>query len=835
MAYLVVENFSGGLDGRRHVLASKPGTLARLRNGHVTRGGEVEKRKAFSTHATLPTGTFGLQVAGGKLWTFGSGASPTMPAGVDYHRLQHPDGLSMTALVSSTAYGGKTFAIAEYSDGSRFAFWGASIVSDFVDGVVRPSMVDIAGFASHLAGLFPRNGYTATATGTGIIITGPVGVEFTLDVATTGTLTATMTKTQTSVTPVLGVAAKGSFTVSQGSENPAKTAERNIRFLDVNALPDITGIYVNGVEILGLSPGSGIRYNSAPDTPGGWNNGPILCRTLAYFINQNTVNSNRSAHNYNIQQSGTDSGRIQIKGDPREGPDENGYEVFIEFASNPNVANGHDELIDTHTHSPYHAGRYIGKFGTFSGGTLNGIESVRVDGVEQVGSFVHWITSNSVTAASASDAVNTFASPVEYLASVSEARVVLTDNTNSGASANGRVISVGTIGNAIVSSVVNMNGGTNVTGGQSQKNSVAIAGTFTPGSTLSLVITETRDPINPIYIGSSRVGGTRPSFVTTFKSKIQLLAGSSLYSSAVDNPTQWGLGGIGTSVIDLSNNFDGAEELISCAPYQGKFAIFSRRNCQVWNIDVDPAQNSQLQIVQNTGCLSGLSATTYGDIDVFYLSDAGVRSLRARDGTNQAMVNDVGIQVDNFILDELRGLSADDLRKANATIDPVDGRYMLAIGTKVYVLSQFSASGISSWSTYEPGFAIEKMMVLSGRLYARSGNTVYLYGGADNNTYDSTEVELIFPYLDGGKPAHRKTLNGVDLTVEGTWALHIGTDPSAPEARDHVANVSAPTFSLGRVIAVGFGTHFGIRLTSSTNGYARLANLLVHYELNDAD
>lgn len=835
MAYLVVENFSGGLDGRRHVLASKPGTLAVLRNGHVTRGGEIEKRKAFSAHASLPTGTFGLQVAGGKLWTFGSDATPSMPAGVDYHRLQHPDGLAMTSIVSSTAYGGKTFAIAEYSDGSRFAFWGADIVGDFVNGVIRPSMVNIAGFASHLAGLFPRNGYTAVATPTGLIITGPVGVAFTLDVSTSGTIEATATKTQTAVAEVVGVPAKGSFTVSQGSETPASTGGRHIRYLNVNQLPDITGIYVNGVEILGLSPGSGLRYNSAPDTPWGWNDGPILCRTLAYFINQNTVNSRRSATNYNINQSGTDTGVLGIKGDPREGSNEDGYEVYIEFASQHDGTNSYTDLVNNSLPSPYNEGHFIGKFGTFSNGASNGIESIRVDGVEQTGSFVHWLTSNSFTAASASDAMSTFTADVEYSSSVSESRVTLTDNSGAGASANGRVVSVTTVGNAVVSSVVNMSGGTDPTAGQSQKNSIAISGTFTPGSTLSIVITEDRDPVNPIYIGATRVGGTKPNFVTTFKSKIQMLAGSSLYSSAVDNPTQWGLGGIGTSVIDLSNNFDGAEELVSCAPYQGKLAIFSRRNCQVWNIDVDPSQNSQLQVVQNTGCLSGLSATTYGDIDVFYLSDAGVRSLRAREGTNQAMVNDVGIQVDNFILEELRGKSEGELSKANAIIDPVDGRYMLAIGSKIYVLSQFLASGISSWSTYETGFPVENMMVLSGRLYVRSGDDVYLFGGADNNTYDNTEVELILPYLDGGKPAHRKTLNGVDLTVEGTWALHIGTDPSSPEARDHVANVSAPTFSLGRVVAVGFGTHFGIRLTSSTNGYARLANLLVHYELNDAD
>lgn len=843
MAYLVVENFSGGLDGRRHVLASKPGTLAKLRNGHVTRGGEVEKRKAFSNFAALPGGTFGLEVAGGKLWTFGSAVAPAMPDGVTYQRLQHPDGLAMTALVSGCAYGGKTFVIAEFSDGSRYAYFGGEIVDAFVDGVARPSMSNLAGFASHIAGLFPKNGYTCTASGNGIIITGPVGVEFMLDVSTTGTVNATMTKFQTAVPQIPGVSPKGSFLVSGGSETPAKTPSRTFRYIVADSLPGITGIYVNGIEVVGLSPGSTIKWNDYQNPNGEGDKGQRLGYTLAKYINDNTVNSRISATYVSGGGgwSGPDPGYITVKGDPIEGEDSNGNEVWIEFESaiTPTYLNHFSELIETATinDSTYNpgTGRKLARFGVMSDGARNGISSIKVDGVEQISSFVNWLSSNTVTANAASDSINTSFASTDYLATSDAGRVTLTDGSSSFASGNGRVVAVTTVGNVVVSSVVNISGGVNPVGGVSQKNSIVLGGVFTAGSTVSLTITETRDPANPIYIGATRVGATKPNFVTTFKSKVQMLAGSSIYSSAVDNPTAWGLDGIGTSVIDLSNNTDGSEELISCAPYQGKLAIFSRRNCQVWNIDVDPAQNAQLQVLQNTGALSRNSATSYGEIDVFYLSDGGIRSLRARDASSQAIVNDVGIQVDNFILSEIRGQSDSALAAANAVIEPVDNRYMLAIGDKVYVLSQFMASSISAWSVYEPGFSIERMVVLAGRLYARSGNTVYLYGGADNNTYDSTELELVLPYLDAGKPAHRKTMQGIDLTVEGSWTLYVGMDPVAPEARDHIASPDQPTFSLGRILAVGMGTHFGIKMVSNTNGYARLANLLVHYEFNDAD
>lgn len=69
MPYIVVENFKGGLDKRRSDLVSSPGTMIKAQNVHVTRGGELEKRKAFfavdtgvDTEHTHPfEGTYGME------------------------------------------------------------------------------------------------------------------------------------------------------------------------------------------------------------------------------------------------------------------------------------------------------------------------------------------------------------------------------------------------------------------------------------------------------------------------------------------------------------------------------------------------------------------------------------------------------------------------------------------------------------------------------------------------------------------------------------------------------------------------------------------------------
>ena len=72
MPYVYISDFRGGLDKRRMDLTSVPGTLVTLTNAHITRGGEIEKRPAFVSLATLPSNTTGLAAAGGQIYVFGS-------------------------------------------------------------------------------------------------------------------------------------------------------------------------------------------------------------------------------------------------------------------------------------------------------------------------------------------------------------------------------------------------------------------------------------------------------------------------------------------------------------------------------------------------------------------------------------------------------------------------------------------------------------------------------------------------------------------------------------------------------------------------------------------
>jgi hypothetical protein len=95
MGTLWLKDIRAGLDTRRIAEALPGGSAIRANDGHINRGGEFEQRPAFVSAYTLPAGaTLGLAADNTSLYVFGSGVAPTMPRGVLYQRLQHPDGIT---------------------------------------------------------------------------------------------------------------------------------------------------------------------------------------------------------------------------------------------------------------------------------------------------------------------------------------------------------------------------------------------------------------------------------------------------------------------------------------------------------------------------------------------------------------------------------------------------------------------------------------------------------------------------------------------------------------------------------------------------------------------
>jgi len=329
---------------------------------------------------------------------------------------------------------------------------------------------------------------------------------------------------------------------------------------------------------------------------------------------------------------------------------------------------------------------------------------------------------------------------------------------------------------------------------------------------------------------------TKGRTARTLQRKVYSAGGSLLSFSGVDTATGWTTTtDTGAGQITMSNHLAGSETLTALAVYQAKLAVFSRYVVQIWLMFADPADNAQDQVLENTGTRAPKSVLSFGDNDVFYLADSGIRSLRARDSTNTAGVNDIGTSIDSLIGEWVADLTDDEVEAAVAVVEPYEGRFWMAIGEQIAVFSYFPSKKIAGWTWYEPGFTISDFTTLDGRVYARSGNTIYLYGGDDGAEYGTYEVELQLPFLSSGKPGHNKQVQGFDVAASGEWTVDLLVDPNDLDVEEHCGTLDGVTFGNAFAGHASHHTHIAPRLRNETAGYASVSNVAVYFQGADSE
>lgn len=709
MPYIHIRDFKGGLDRRRMRATAPAGSLWKLENAHITRGSEIEKAKVWVEAYDLSAkSTFGaLKVPGGDIYVFGSVSTPSgLPSGVTYQRLQHPDGLAMTALLSADLYDGKVYAVAEFTGGFRIHFYDAVVVDDWLNGRVRASMTNNDGIATHLKALIDAgeaavdDGNKVTCSRTGAVLT----------------LTST--------------------------ENES---------IDISA--------------------------TALNVEGGTDN-----QTAAVVVTQEAI------------------------------------ETIAEVTASCLV-----EIVS----------------GSESAG-VNKITSIRVNGVEVMSGAVDWATSSIATAAAVAANITAHTSSPNYTATSEGPRVRVSAAAGTGAGSNGLycyatragdvLLSVGTYdGMNFGSSGINptyqiIGGGTAGVAGQPQIATVTIGGTFEVGDEFTVTVGERNYGAsgNPFPVGE---------YATILRGKVYSLTGGTMAFSGVNTPTEWNEGDAGAGFVQMSTQAAGSENLVAIVPYFNNAAILSERNVQIWFLDTDPDLNQQVQVLNNTGALAAKSVVAFGDSDVFYLADSGIRSLRARDSSNAAYVGDVGTAIDALVGEQYMTLTAAQIAASVGVIEPIDGRYLLAVDDRMYVFSFFPVSKVSAWSTYEPDLTFTWMTQDGRKVYGRADDDkIYLLGGANNDTYDEEVTCLVeTPYLSGDDPATKKQFRSFDIACEGTWKVWAGGDPTNPDALDYIGEVAQTTYGLARIAFNLNSTHIYLKLTNQSDGPARIGEIVVHY------
>uniref|UniRef100_UPI00261D03E8 hypothetical protein n=1 Tax=uncultured Amaricoccus sp. TaxID=339341 RepID=UPI00261D03E8 len=295
---------------------------------------------------------------------------------------------------------------------------------------------------------------------------------------------------------------------------------------------------------------------------------------------------------------------------------------------------------------------------------------------------------------------------------------------------------------------------------------------------------------------------------------------------------------------------------LALGEYFGDLVVFGTRGAQFWSVDPDFTKNQYLRSLK-TSLLARRSVTGYADGDVLYLSTTGIRSLQARDSSNFAKVSDVGSPIDILLRAELDFAGADVepifqdhdrnvtrfLQLAKGIIHEQSGQFWLCLKEKVYVLTNYPAAKVRAWSVFDLPVTTHfnpTVGLLKGRwvgdicairddlIMRNNADEVFIYGGITGSTYDRSEVEVVTPHMDMGKPSTVKRFTGIDMACYGEWQVEVSLDVNNVEW-EPVAVIDGSTH---RVYRVGFdleGTHLALRLRSTTPGPAKIGQVTVLY------
>lgn len=473
---------------------------------------------------------------------------------------------------------------------------------------------------------------------------------------------------------------------------------------------------------------------------------------------------------------------------------------------------------------------------TVTGGTaspgVNRIVSVTINAVEIMTNDVDWITSNSQTANNLAGDINLNTQTHGYSAAAVGAVVTVTAAAGTGATPNGYDVAINNQGDVTTTNSFEMAGGQTAIAAVAQVYTAVFGGTFQALDKFTLTINGTA------YYATGRASATG-TFAYPRDKRIFCPAGPIVRYCKLNDPTNWtdASPSSGAGFIAVSNDSEGYERVVGMAPYDTQTAILGRQMINLYQLGTDASLFGFVRSLDNTGCRSARATKAYGNLEVLYLDDSGIRSLRARQGTDTPYAADIGSAVDDFIQEQMRGIALDKIARAVSVVEPVDGRYFMAMGTRVYVLSLYPSNKITAWTYYEPGFEVTDFARTKNRLYARAGNTIYLYGGLDGQTWPSdNEITCVVetPFVSGDTPATKKERNGMDFDVTNEWVVTVATDPNRPNNFDTYGTVSKVTGGMPHINAPGDQASWSTKFVCTKGGRATISSYQSHYDPNEA-
>ena len=800
MGTIWVRELTGGLDARRLPETTAGGTLIKAVDGHINRGGEFEGRAALIPEFTLPAGTVSLAYDATGIYVFGHGTTPSgLPAGVSYQRLQHPDGTTaLSRVVSFDLYGGKIYAAGEFADGALFHFYDGTRVTDWYDGRAAAAFTVTGGSntpGEQAVGSFDVTGGTLSAgvnkitdiAINGVSIISGIDIDHTGSNSTTATALANAINSHTSTPDYSAAAVGATVTVTAANE------DATVNGLSIGV--SVAGNATTGNAVAmsgGLAPVVSKLTNLKVDGVAIISGAVDWSTTVAQMAEDiaDAINAYGSTPNY----TATVNGAIVNILASTAGVAANGRAVSF------TLANGLTVTPDTGLVMAGGADSSLGVSaeGSFDIDVATGtLTALTVDGIDILGATVTGTGDTTTTAAAVAAQINTYTSAPQYTATSAGATVTVTA-TAAGSAINGETFTPAVTGSFALANLVAFHDGEDVA--------------LEPGT-----------------------------FVRTYGSRVLTVSGPNLHGSGTQQPTKWTTDVVGAYFVDMSKQAANSELLTAVAEYQELIAVFAERTILVWALGADPANNEKRQTLKNTGTASPRTVTQFGDADVFYLDESGLRSLKARDSSNAAATTDIGVPVDTLIVEKLRAMTTLERQRCIGLIEPQDGRFWLIMKDMIFVFSFFAGAKVSAWSTYIPAyfdedgerrtFSIDDAVVFRRRVYLRSGDRIFVYGGLETGQeLDKTQPEVWLPYLDAEKPAIKKPWVSYDAAVRGEWEVSAAMRPDDLTVSDSLGVIFRTTYNAEQLGMAGESTHISLRFKGKPTATRKvLSSCAIHF------
>lgn len=173
---------------RKQRVVGELGTAWTIKNGHLTRGGDIDRRKKFVKQTgSFPATTSGLYSINETLYTVGydSGEALNIPPGVTHILTQHPTPATpIESALDAKGFDGKLYSIIEFIDGNTYHFYDTVRVTDW-DTIASDISSNTTLAAALAAAIDQSSAVSATSSGETITITSSTpGTAFTITQST---------------------------------------------------------------------------------------------------------------------------------------------------------------------------------------------------------------------------------------------------------------------------------------------------------------------------------------------------------------------------------------------------------------------------------------------------------------------------------------------------------------------------------------------------------------------------------------------------------------------------------------------------------------------------